>query len=109
MAIMRFSKSKKALLVITDDGAMYTTPVHGLKLYLDGSFSLPFISLIRMPTNLHPTHFRRSKIWDGKELRDYTDKDIVIPGSISEDGFSRVYKENKEDKLRYEDKLVWEA
>jgi hypothetical protein len=32
-----------------------------------------------------------------------------MPGSISEDGFSRVYKENKEDKLRYEDKLVWEA
>jgi hypothetical protein len=64
MTVVKLSKSKKAIQIITDDGKVYQTSVVFMQGLLMGKSKSGFITTVRLPFNVAADRFAPSEVWD---------------------------------------------
>ena len=70
IAVVKLTKSKKALMFIDDDGNAFMTSVNYLKSLLGDNLKLPFILLNRLPLKVGENRFQKSPLWNPDGLVD---------------------------------------
>lgn len=65
MAVVKLTRSKKAVLFIDDDGHVFQTSVLYLAKLMSGELQsrYPFILLTRLPFDVTPDHFKKSPVY----------------------------------------------
>jgi len=106
VTVLKLTKSKKAVQIITDDGKVYQTSVNSVLFLLNGRSKEGFITTIRLPINASPDRFKPSELYDPNGLFKGDAVKSLEP-SASEDVFSPKYKKEMEQKTAYEDKTIW--
>lgn len=97
MAVIKLSKSKKAVLFTTDEGDVYMTSVAFLINLLEGRAVL--LNPLRFAERISPDRFRPSTRLDRNTQEKY------LP--TTEDAFSPKSLKAKQEKKAYQDKNVW--
>lgn len=96
MAVIKLSKSGKALLFIADDGTVYIAPKAMVQSMCDGSYKKKMFLLGKMPIQADLSRFEQSKVWG--------DAPSHIAGR---DAFDYKHQKANEQKKSFEDKDVW--
>ena len=109
MTIIKYSSSKKAVQVITDDGDVFMTSVAYLQSFLAGTLKKEFIMMKKMPFGVNPDRFPKSEVWIPPNMdKEYIQKQQERADKNSTDAFSKNYKKEQEDKKKYmSDDNVW--
>ena len=68
MGVIRFTKSGQGVMFVSDSGGVYLTSKKFLLSFLYGSLRGDFVALTRMPNNVSPDRFPKSKVLGGKEI-----------------------------------------
>jgi hypothetical protein len=103
---MKMSASKKAVVVIDDDGNVFTTSAAFVSQLLRGLMNKPdFILMSRMPDKVASDRFKKSEVWvpPGYE-KPLTSGDAPTQ---TNDAFSSLVKKDKELRQEFKDKAVW--
>lgn len=98
MTVIKLSKSGKALLVIDDFGNVFVCP----KVFVDNlSKKGGFVLMSRFPTKVSLDRFKVSPLYDPDNVGDSKDVKLV------NDGLSKSFIKDKEEKKFYGDDVVW--
>lgn len=104
MTVLKLSESKKALMIITDDGTVYFTSVAFLTGLLNGKSKTGFITTKRLPNKVSTDRFKPSELWDPNGVYKGDAAQSLTTGN---DGLSKKSIEEKKEKVMFEDKDVW--
>ena len=66
--MIRFTRSGEGVMFVGDSGDVYLTSKKYLLAFLYGSMRGDFVALTRLPNNVSPDRFPRSKVLGGKEI-----------------------------------------
>jgi hypothetical protein len=106
MTVIKLTKSRKAVQVITDEGKVYQTSVNSLAFLLGGKARGDFITTVRMPFNVSPDRYKPSEVWtDGGRIdpRTLDNQEIV---AASQDPLALKTRESKKAQKAYTDVII---
>ena len=109
MAILKMSKSGKALLLITDEGDVFLTSktwAENLMNPKKHSKKKPFLLLTRMPGKVDTSRFQRSPVFN-PETGQRESQDEVKASEYKGDALSDKFRNEQRQKKAYKDKVVW--
>ena len=104
MTVLKLTKSKKAVLIIDDEGKTYITSVNYLMGLLNGKSPTGFILLDRMPQDCAADRFKVSPVYDPNGILSNVDPRTL---STNNDPLSVKESEKREQTKGFEDKKVW--
>ena len=107
MTVIKLTKSKKAVLVIDDEGRTYITSVNFIVGLLNGKSPTGFVLLSRLPSNSAGTRFKPSPLFDPEGVMANVDPRTLKPLSTANDSLSVKEQKKGEEKKAFEDKKVW--
>ena len=104
MTVLKLTKNKKAVQIITDEGLVYQTSVVFLQGLLMGKARGDFIKTVRLPFNVAPDRFAPSEIWDPNGV---FKGDAAKTLTTTNDALSVKTRKQNEVKKGFVDKQVW--
>lgn len=106
LTIMKLSASKKAIVVIDDDGNVFTTSASFVSQLLRGLMTKPdFILMSRMPDKVASDRFKKSEVWVPPGYEKPLERSDTP--TMSTDAFSANVRKDKELRQEFKDKAVW--
>ena len=103
MTILKLTKSRKAIQVITDEGKVYQTSVNSMTYLLNMQNTNGFITTTRLPFNVSPTRYKPSEIWTDGGRIDPRSVQETHDGKSSQDGHSIAFTRKQEQTKQYRD------
>jgi len=101
MAIIKLTKSKKAVMFVDEDGTPFMTSVVAIQNMLSGNIKGDFVLLSRMPFSINPSRFKKSPLY--KPAGYIEPKDSTKNTS---DALSVQNRQDNKEKKQYIDKVV---
>ena len=99
IAIVKLTKSKKAVQFIDDEGNVFMTSTKYFKTLMAGNMKYPLILLNRLPLKANKNRFKKSPLWNPSGLVDSSE-------SIGTDSLSKTGLQDVEDNKTYNKDLV---
>ena len=87
--MIRFTRSGEGVMFVGDSGEAYITSKKYLLAFLYGSMRGDFVALTRLPNNVSPDRFPRSKVLGGGE--------VVEADKVTSDGLAEKKGKDKVD------------
>lgn len=107
MTIIKKSSSGKGVVVVDDDGRVYTTSLNYLMGMLNGKSEHGFILMARMPMNASPDRYKKSEVYDPNGVFKGDCAKTLEPIKSGEDGMSNKSRDERVRKEAFKDKKVW--
>ena len=103
MTVIKLTKSKKAVQIITDEGLIYQTSVNSLTYLLQGKAKGDFITTIRLPFNASPDRYKPSEVWTDNGRIDIRTLQPAEEIKSHKDALSPKGREERQQKKAYQD------
>ncbi len=102
MAVVKKTKSGKAVQFIDEDGTVFGTSVVSIHNMLNGAIKGDFVLLSRMPWKVNPGRFKESPLYEPPGYIPPKDE-----SKNNSDALSVQNRKQNQDKKIFEDKKVW--
>lgn len=102
MGVIKTSKSGKSVQFITDDGIVYSASIKALSALMYKNNPEDFLVLVRLPLNVSPDRYPKSKLYTKEGLVDINEKNTT-----GDDAFSEKSKKVNKEVKQFKDKKVW--